>query len=217
MKPLIAISFICLASISCGKSESIENLQLQKDMTINRAHNANIMRQVNNDKIIMQTKLARDIELLATLFRLDGQDMTEETFLALPLDSLFYAEKRMTVSQVFGETTIKQQNVYEAYSDQYYTQHAFTPEHFELTIDENDLLQLNIQHAVEGDFYAYGFDKKTGKQGIDNYFDPDFKGSYMTANRILDRNIDELRIVVTLADSLYIDDYVIEDFYTHDH
>lgn len=217
MKSLIAISFICLAIISCGKSESIEHLQLQKDLTINRAHNANIMRQVNNDKIIMQTKLAKEIEVLATLFRFDGQDVTEEVFLALPLDSLFYAEKRMSVSQESGETIIKQQNAYEAYSDEYYTEQAFTPEHFDLTIDENDLLRLTIQHPVEGDFYAYGFDKKTGKQGIDNYFNPSYTGNYSAANRILDRNIDELRIIVTLADSLYVHDYLIEDFYTHDH
>lgn len=217
MMRLINISLLGLLMMACGNSESIANSQLLRDMTINRAHNANIIRQVNNDNIILGSKLDRKTEILPTLFRLDGQIITEEAFLSLPLDSVFYAEKRMSYSQGSDHAILKQQNLYKAYSSQYFSQHAFTPAHFDLTIDENDLLRLDFVHPADGDLYAYGFDAKTGKKGIEDYFDLDYSGSYTSANRLLDRNIDELRIVVTLADSLYIHDYGIEDFYTHDH
>ena len=217
MKALIFISFICLVFISCGKSESIENRQLIEDMSLNRAHNANIIRQVSNDKIIMGTTLGRQMELLPTQFKLDGLHITEDQFITMPLDSLYYVEKRINTTQDLEDSILKQQNIYKAYSSKYYKQHAFTPVHFDLLLDEHDLLQLDIKHPADGDFYAYGFDKKTGKKGIENYVDLDYTGHYSSANRLLDRKIDELRIVVTLADSIYIHDYVIEDFYTHDH
>jgi len=191
-------------------------LKIRKDKEIHLSHNENIMRQINNDVIINKTSKTSNTEYSIKFF-LDRNEIDQSKFQEIPVETIFYVNKIMAYDKHSVDENKHLQISYKAYTENHFKTHSFTPDTFDLKFDETDKLALKIKHAIKGEFYAYGFDKKTGKQGIRPYYHPYFEGILETSQRLISRHIDELRLVVTIADSIYIHDFKIEDFYTHEH
>lgn len=216
MNHLIIILIIGLSFFSCANGMTESQLKMSKDKELHLSHNQNMMRQINNDIIINKTSKASQAPYSIKYF-LDVNEINQKTFQQIPLDTIFYIDKIMSYPDHNKGENNHLQISYTAYTENHYENFRFSPEEFNLTFDESDKLVLQIKHAFDGELYAYGFDKKTGKQGINPYYEPNFEGTLETAQSLISRNIDELRLVVTIADSIYIHDFKIEDFYSHEH
>lgn len=189
------------------------NLEWKKDQMIHMPHNANIMQQIKNDMIINKGVHSQN----NIVYYLDNEQLEQSTFLSISLDTIFYVNKIMNYDDR-DETAVDELNItYKGYTNHYYKEYKFEPSELNLSFDETDQLVLHVTHPAKGEFYAYGFDKNTGKQGVKPYHQPDFNGSFSRGQNLYNRQIEELRFVLTIADSIYIHDFKIEDFYTHDH
>ena len=191
-------------------------LKVDKDQLIHRAHNANIMQQIRNDMIINKGTNSSILNRNVSYF-LDKNEIDQTAFLALSLDSIFYINKVMDYGSKDQNRGDQLQTTYKGYTQKHFADYQFTPNNFDLSFDDRDQLILSVTHPVVGEFYAYGFDKQSGKQGIKPYHKLDFSGSYLGEQSLFSRKIDKLRFVLTVSDSIYIHDFKIEDFYTHDH
>lgn len=214
MQYLVFISFSCLPIMSCMSGTYESNSSLVEDLNIHRPHIENILRQIQNDKIIqaqtMPTKTVKN-------YILDNKELSESDFQSLEKDTFFYLERKMSYVEELEGTNPSLEVIYEGYTTEYYSNHQFTPESLMLSFDENDLLVFSLSHSTEGELFVYGFDKDTGKQGLPPYSEKKFIGDFTKRNSLHDRKINELRLVISLNDSLYIHDFEIEAFYTHEH
>lgn len=213
---ILSLSFVLLAC----QSPSTRPM-LAEGKYVNSLNNKILLQQIKNDEII---RGANDgsTDLAPTIFEFDGKKISQTDFQALHLDTFFYIQKKFGIE--LSTPNVKDlsdnkrvQQTYQGFSPTYFASHQFTPSHFDLHFDENDLLFLSVAHPVKGQFFAYGFDKMTGKQAVTSYMDDEYNGNFAAGNQLKSRQIDELRLVVTLNDSIYIHDFPIEDFYTHDH
>lgn len=187
--------------------------ELNKDQMIHMPHNLNIMQQIKNDMIINRSVNQSNTETNVKYY-LDNETVEQAAFLSLPADTIFYINKIRKYDESGSE---RLQTAYKAYTPNYYKEYRFEPKHFDLSFDESDQLVLEVTHPMQGELYAYGIDKNTAKQGVKPYQKLDFRGSFLNGQNLLSRQIDEMRFVLTIADSIYIHDFKIEDFYTHDH
>jgi len=172
-----------------------------------------MIQQIKNDMIINQSVSPSDTEQ-NSIYYVDNREVEQTIFSSISLDTIYYINRIMSYDETNdGDLKI----TYKGYTSHYYTDYKFVPKHFELSFDESDKLVLEVTHPTKGEFYAYGFDKDTAKQGVNPYHMLDFTGSFSSGQNLLNRQIDEMRFVLTIADSIYVHDFKIEDFYTHDH
>lgn len=175
-------------------------------------HVQNMMNQLNNDMKIFAGKTTD------FTFEIDGVEVNQENFLKQDITKLVhiahYTMER--VDYTGDEASTKFEIKFSAYSHDHFTEYSFTPEHLKLSFDVEGLLNLSVNHAVEGELSAYGYDKVSGNKMVE-YDDARFDDRFSKAQKINYRNAEELSLILMINDSIHIHDFKLPEILLHEH